>query len=122
MSGKRNDYGSCPSVPAKVIWFDVGWNSAALDWNAVERGAKVLWSVSVAHARLCRGNGGRPTTSLQRTRFAPRDRMHFRNWFGADCLLDLDCAPLNFAVRRQLIETTLNANVIITMVIHYRQR
>ncbi len=36
----------------------------------------------------------RPNRRLQRTRFAPRDRWHFRNRFHADCFLALDCAPL----------------------------
>jgi hypothetical protein len=39
-----------------------------------------------------------PTISLQRTRFAPRDRGYFRNGFRADYLPDLDGAPLNSIV------------------------
>ncbi len=40
------------------------------------------------------------TISLQRTRFAQRDRLHFRNWFRVDCYLALDRAQLNSTVRR----------------------
>jgi hypothetical protein len=35
-----------------------------------------------------------PNRRLQRTRFAPEDRLHFRNRIRADCHLALDGAPL----------------------------
>ena len=31
VSGKRNESGSCPFMPAKVVWFDMGWSDAGDD-------------------------------------------------------------------------------------------
>src|SRR5688500_2490813 len=59
-------------------------------WVGQSRWRMPAWAIAIK----------RPTISLQRTRFAPQDRRHFEIWFRADCLADLDCAPLNSVVRR----------------------